>query len=845
MIKKASLVFSIILLSIINSYSQDTIVSPDIYYSSPQKYEIGQIKVEGVKYLDEDVLLQLSGLTVGESIMIPSDRITKAVKKLYAEGLFSDVKILADKIVGNKIYLRIFLQERPRLSRIEYKGAKKSEEKKIKDRLKLQAGVQVTDNLVMNTKYIIEKYYKEKGFYNIGVEIIQKDDAEKENNIILEINIKRKSKIKISNIFIAGNKEVKASKLKGAMKKTKEKSLINFFKSAKFIKEEYEADKILLLEKYNEKGYRDAVILSDSVVPVSDKRVNVYINVEEGSKYFFNNIKWVGNTVYTSEQLTGALKLQKGDVYNSSLLNKRLKEDDRSVHSQYLDNGYLFCDIATVETVVGKDSIDLELRVMERQQATIDKVEIKGNITTHEHVARRELFTYPGDLFSKSLIMRSARELAQLGHFNPETIAPDVRPNVENGTVDIVYSLEEKANDQIELSGGWGAGMIIGSVGLKLSNFSIRNALNPSAWRPIPRGDGQTLSLKAQTNGKYYSSFSLSFMEPWLGGKKRNSLSTSIYYTHQTGYASGSGYSPYSMYGGGYGQPAQDDNKLMDVFGASVGLGRRVKWPDNYFTVYNDVSYQHYTLKNWQYYIVQNGEVNNLSFSTTISRNSTDSPLYPRSGSNFSFKVSLTPPYSLFDNKDYSDPDMTDAEKYKWIEYHKWEFKGKMFTRLTKNTHTLVLYTGIEYGFLGYYNKDRKSPFEGYEVGGDGMSGYSLYGKEYIKLRGYGNSALTSLNSDGYKEANLYSKFTMELRYPLSLAQQATIYMLGFVEAGNSWSKMDEFKPFDLYRSAGVGVRIFLPMFGLLGIDWGYGFDKTMNPSDYKGQFSFVLGKEF
>lgn len=846
MIKKASLVLSIILLSIIQAYSQDTIVSPDIYYSSPQKYTIGKIKVDGVKYLDEDVLLQLSGLQVGESITIPSDDITKAVKKLYAEGLFSDVKIMVDKIVDGKAFLRIFLQERPRLSKITYKGAKKSEEKKIKERLKLQAGVQVTDNLIMNTKYVIEKYYKEKGFYNIGVEIVQKDDAEKDNNIILEINIKRKNKIKISNVFINGNNGVSDITLKSSMKKTKEKSLINFFKSAKFIRENYEEDKLLLLEKYNEKGYRDALILSDSVVTVSDKRVNIYINVEEGNKYFFNNINWIGNTVYTSYQLDNVLKLQKGDVYNRLLLNKRLKEDENSVHNQYLDNGYLFCDISPVETVVGKDSIDVELRVMERQQANIDRVEIKGNITTHEHVARRELFTYPGDLFSKSMIIRSVRELAQLGHFNPEAIVPDVRPNIENGTVDIVYSVEEKANDQIELSGGWGAGMIIGSIGLKLSNFSMRNALNPKAWRPIPRGDGQTLSLKAQTNGKYYTSFSTSFVEPWLGGKKRNSLSTTLYYTHQTGYASGSGYSPYSLYGG-YGQVAKDDSKLMDVFGASIGLGRRVKWPDNWFTIYNDISYQHYVLKNWDYYIIRNGDVNNLSFSTTISRNNTDNPLYTRSGSDFSLKISLTPPYSLFDKKDYSDKNMSDNERYKWIEYHKWVFKGKVYTPLTKNNRTLVLYTGLEYGFLGYYNKNRKSPFEGYEVGGDGMSGYSVYGREYIKLRGYANGALSAYNEEGNKEANLYSKFTMELRYPLSLAQQATIYMLGFVEAGNSWSSMKEFQPFDLHRSAGVGVRIFLPMFGLLGIDWGYGFDKTISgdDKDYKGQFSFVLGKEF
>lgn len=851
MIKKTGLLIGFILIAILNLYSQNTSTTPDIYYSSPVKYEVAQIKVEGVKYLDEDVLLQLSGLSEGQSIIVPGDAITKAVKKLYAEGLFSDVKIMADKIVDGKIYLRIFLQERPRLSKVVYIGSKKSDTKKLKERLKLQAGVQVTDNLIMNTKYLVEKYYKEKGFYQIKVDIAQRDDKDKPNNIILDIVVKRKNKIKISNVFIAGNDEVKASKLKGAMKKTKEKSLINFFKSAKFIKSNYEEDKFLLLEKYNNLGYRDAIIVSDSVVPVSDKRVNIYLKVKEGPKYYFNNLSWVGNSVYPSDALSRQLKIVKGDTYNSSLLEKRLKTDDRSVHNQYLDNGYLFCDIMPVETVVGKDSIDVEFRVMERQQATINKVIIEGNNTTHEHVARRELFTYPGDLFSKSMIIRSVRELAQLGHFDPEQIVPTPKPNMENGTVDIVYSLSEKANDQIELSGGWGGGMIIGSVGLKLSNFSIRNALNPKAWRPIPRGDGQTLSLKAQTNGKYYTSFSASFMEPWLGGKKRNSLSTSVYYTHQTGYASG--YDPRNSYGSMYGgQAAKDDEKYMDVLGASVGLGRRLKWPDNWFSMYNELSYQRYNLKNWDYYIINNGNVNNLSFSTTISRNSTDSPLFPRRGSDISLKVSFTPPYSLITGKDYSN--VSTEDRYDWIEYHKWEFKSKFYTPLTKpQGHTLVLYTGIEYGFLGYYNKDRKSPFEGYELGGDGMSGYSMYGKTFVKMRGYTQSALSVplLNANGdptrTSDANIYSKMTMELRYPLSLAQSATIYALAFVEAGNTWRNMQEFKPFDLKRSAGVGVRIFLPMFGLLGIDWGYGYDtpNSGRAGDAGGQFSFVLGKEF
>ncbi len=530
MIKKTTLILSLLLLFFVDAFSQDTIFNPDIYYSTPARYEIGGVEIEGIKYLDEDVLIQLSGLTVGSSVIVPGDVITKAIKKLYSQGLFSDVKIIATKIVGEKIFLKIFLQERSRLSHINYIGAKKAEETKLRDRVKLQAGTQVTDNLIINTKYIIEKYYKEKGFYNIGIDIVQRDAPDKENSVILDVNISRKKKIKIKNIYINGNKEVSDGTLKKAMKKTKEKSLINFFKSAKYIEENYDEDKILLVEKYNEKGYRDAVILSDSIKQISEDRVAIYINVEEGDKYYFNNISWKGNTVYTAYQLERELKIRKGDVYNKTLLDKRLKEDETSVHSLYLDNGYLFCEIVPIETISGKDSIDVEIRIVENDQATIDRVLIKGNTKTHEHVARRELYTYPGDLFSKTAIIRSARELAQLGHFDPETISPDVQPNVEAGTVDIIYSLEEKANDQIELSGGWGAGMIIGSVGLKFTNFSVRNIFKKEAWRPLPTGDGQTLGLKAQTNGKYYSSFSLSFVEPWLGGKKRNSLSSSIYY---------------------------------------------------------------------------------------------------------------------------------------------------------------------------------------------------------------------------------------------------------------------------------------------------------------------------
>ncbi len=839
MTKKIIFILSLLLLFVVNTFSQDTIVNPDIYYSTPMSYEIGGVEIEGIRYLDEDVLIQLSGLNIGTEIIVPGDAITKGVKKLYNQGLFSDIKISVTKIVGDKVFLKIFLQERPRLSHINYIGAKKSEETKLREKVKMSAGVQVTDNLIINTEHIVEKYYKDKGFYNIDINIVQRDAPDKENSVILDVNIKRKEKIKIQSIYVNGNSEVADNVLKRAMKQTKEKTFKNFFKSAKYIEENFDEDKILLVEKYNEKGYRDAVILSDSIKQISEDRVEIYINVEEGDKYYFNNINWKGNTIYTAYQLEKTLKIRRGDVYNKTLLDERLRNDETSVHSLYLDNGYLFCDIMPIETIAGKDSINVEVRIVENDQAKINRVSIVGNTKTHEHVARRELYTNPGDLFSKSDIIRSARELAQLGHFDPEAIAPDVQPNIEAGTVDIIYSLEEKANDQIEISGGWGAGMIIGSVGLTFTNFSMRNMFNKEAWRPLPSGDGQTLSLKAQTNGKYYSSFSLAFTEPWLGGKKRNSFSSSIYYSHQTGYNSGYGYGYNTgMY--------EDDNKKMDILGASVGLGRRVKWPDDWFTVYSEVSYQRYNLKNWPYYVIQNGISNNLSFRTVISRNSTDNPIYTRRGSDFSFTFSFTPPYSAFNNTDYSE--VSDDIKYKWIEYHKWEFKGRIYTPLSADSK-LVLYTGVHYGFLGYYDKDRKSPFEGYELGGDGMSGYSLYGKEYVGMRGYENNSLTAygiINGREQSDANVYSKLTMEVRYPLSLAQSATIYALAFLEAGNSWRTFDEFKPFDLYRSAGIGMRVFLPMFGLLGIDYGYGFDKVPGrPGVNGGQIHFVLGKQF
>jgi len=866
-----------------------------IYYSSAKEYTIADIQVSGIRYLDKNVLVQLSGLTVGKEIMVPGDDITQAIKKLWQQGLFSDVKITATKVVQDRIWLDIYLQERPRLSDFNFYGVSKSEKDDITEKVLLLKGSQITDHQVNSTERTIMNLFHGKGFLNTEVNIVQRDDSTQNNSVILDIYVDKKEKVKVNNIEIHNNEAISDVKLEKAMKKTNEKSLRNFFKTKKFLQEEYDKDKISMVDKYNEKGYRDAVIVSDSVTQVQvgrkDKtRVNIDIDVEEGDKYYFGDIKWVGNTVYPSDYLSLRLGINKGDVFNQKILDKRLFDNDEGLNNVYLDQGYLFFNLEPVEVNINNDTIDYEMRIYEGKQATINEVRIVGNTKTHEHVARRELRTFPGDLFSKTLLMRSYRELAQLGHFDPESINPDVQPNPEDGTVDIEYQLQEKANDQIELSGGWGAGMFVGSVGLKFANFSVRNIFNKEAWRPLPTGDGQTLSLRYQTSGKYYRTVSLSFMEPWLGGKKPNSFSVSLSHSRYNfsankyrssygygnsgygyspyGYSGGyspyggyGGYSPYGGYGGygGYGYPQYqynydaegDDNaddQIWETTALALGYGYRLSWPDDYFTVYHEVSFEHYNLQNMAGYFSYladedgqvNGTSNNLNFKTVFGRSSVDQPLYPRNGSDFSLSIKLTPPYSWLTNKDYSQ--VKNSEKFKWIEYHKWLFKGQVYNPLTKNTN-LVLRTAFEFGFLGYYDKNRQSPFEGFIVGGSGMSGYNMYGTDYVSLRGYKDYSLSS-NSNG---SNMYSKFTMELRYPVTLKPSATIYTLAFLEAGNANQSFQNYSPFKLNRSAGVGVRIFLPMFGLMGIDWGYGFDPIpgRTADNWGSQFHFVIGQQF
>lgn len=855
MIKHSLVLFFLLLISFIGVNAQEGV--PEISYSgSPKEYIIAEINVTGDLNNDPAILANLSGLRVGQTISVPGEDISDAIKKYWEYGLFSDVKISVDKIEGKNIWLNIYLQERPRLSEINFSGLKKSEIEDISTKISMMKGSQVTPYLIDRAKRYIKQHFVDKGFFNAEVSIVQRDDPDKTNHVFLDIDVDKKDKVKVNSLEFEGNTVFSDHKLNRFTKKTNEKGkILNFFRTKKFVKDEYEADLDRIIEKYNEEGYRDAYIVSEDVSRNEDNTVDIKINISEGNKYYFGNISWVGNTVYPGPYLSEKLRIEEGDVFNQTRLDERLFIDDDAVHNLYMNNGYLFSNIEPVDVKIHNDTVDLEMRVYEGQQATIDQVIIKGNTKTHEHVVRRELRTKPGELFDKSELIRTVRELSQLGHFDPENINPVPLPDPEKGTVDLEYNLVEKANDQVELSGGWGGGMFVGSLGLKFTNFSVRNIFNKEAWRPLPTGDGQTLSLRAQTNGKYYQSYSFSFTEPWLGGRKPNSLSVSVYHSIQTGtnssYYYGNPYSSYGGYGGyggyGYGyQPLEEDpDEHLKVTGLSVGFGKRLRWPDDYFQFYTQLSYQRYDLKNWAYFLMENGNSNNLNFKVMFSRNSIDNPLYTRNGSNFSLGLEFTPPYSYFDDLNYSDEEMPDEERYKWVEYHKWTFKGNMFKSLD-NVGKLVMMTKVEGGFLGYFDENKKSPFEKFVLGGDGMSGYSYYGSETIGLRGYENASLTPYSPEGRQDGNIYNKLALELRYPLTLQPSATVYGLVFAEAGNSWSEFRDYNPFGLKRSAGFGVRIFLPIFGLMGIDWGYGFDEVSGRPNANGSnFHFVIGQNF
>ncbi|MFZ4723851.1 MAG: outer membrane protein assembly factor BamA [Paludibacter sp.] len=855
---------------------KDSSNSPIIEYSnSAPKYEIAEIKVTGADNYEDFVLIGFSGLAVGDIINIPGDAITSAVKRFWKQGLFSDVKILATKIKDGKVWLTIDLKQRPRISEINYVGLKKSEIEDLDLKVGLVKGNQITPNISDRAKKVIEKYLEEKGFLNVLVNVYQKNDPNKAGHVIVDITVDKKLKTKIHQLVFTGNKALTHNQINKVMKKTNDNNWRNFFRTKKFVKEEYEKDKVALIDKYNEIGYRDAFIVTDSVKAFDDKSVIVYMTIDEGKKYYFRNIKWIGNTIYPYDYLDGILAIKKGDIYNHKHLMERLETDENDAVSKlYKDRGYLFFQIDPVEVKVDNDSIDFEMRLYEGKPATINEIGIKGNSRVYEHVVRRELRTKPGQLYSQEALMRSLRELAQMGHFDPEKLTPDIQPNPENGTVDINYQLETKGSDQVEFSAGWGSTGIVGSIGLKFSNFAIQNLFRPETYRIVPQGEGQTFTLNARTNGQSYSSVSMSFLEPWLGGKRPNSLSTSIYYSSQSmvsdryssynssylnsmynGYGSGYGSSYGSSYGGygGYGnsgssslyQSEMDPEKYMRTIGASIGYGKRLNWPDDYFVFQGELSYQLFMLKKW-YYLppLTEGSYHNFSVNLTLSRSSIDNPIYTRSGSAFSLGLKITPPYSALNGKNYADPKMTNAERYKFIEYHKWTFSGKTFTPISADSK-LVLMGRAMFSYLGHYNENARSPYETFIMGGDGMSSYTSYGTDYIAMRGYTSGSITPTDPKiGSPMGYLYNKFTMELRYPLSLEQSATIYALTFVEAGNCFNSIKDYNPFDLKRTAGVGVRIFLPMFGMMGIDWGYGFDKDTTGKTSGSQFHFVLGQE-
>ena len=836
---------------------------PEVEYSSGsrQSYEIMDITVSGADNYEDFVIIGFSGLAVGDRIEVPGPQITKSLKRFWKQGLFSDVKIKATKMEAGKVWLEIALTPRPRVSEIVYNGLKKNEKDDLEVKVGISKGNQMTPNLRDRAKTVIKKYLADKGFHNAEVQVIEFPDRDRPNYVKVIINVDKKVKTKVAKIYITGNEALTHTQINRAMKKTNDNHITNLFRTKKFVTEEYEKDKEAVIAKYNEIGYRDAYIVSDSVVPNPEDptRVDIYMTVSEGDKYYIRDITWVGNTVYPYELLDATLGVKKGDTYNLKLLNERLQEDDDAVAKLYTDRGYLFFNVQPVEVAVENDSIDFEMRMYEGKPATINRINITGNTRVYEHVVRRELYTKPGQLYSQSDIMRSLRELAQMGHFDQEKLVPDIQPNPEDGTVDITYQLQTKSSDQIEFSLGWGATGLIGSLGLKFTNFAIQNLFNKKAYRIVPQGEGQTFSINARTNGVYYTQVSLSFLEPWLGGKRPNSLSASVYFASQTGYSNRyyqayqdlyNTYSNYYYYSGNsnYYQQLQeseaDPDKYLRMFGVSVGYGKRLRWPDDYFTFYGELSYQMYMMKDWPYLLVSDGFSHNLSLNLQLSRSSIDNPIYTRRGSQFSIGLKITPPWSLcFPNKDYAN--MDNNEKYHLIEYHKWKFTGKVFTPLSRDSK-LVLMTRAEFGYVGHFNKNLKSPFETFYMGGDGMSAYSSYSTDYVGMRGYTSGSLTPYDpATGRNMGYVYNKFTLELRYPIMLQQSANIWVLGFLEAGNCFADIKDYNPFNLKRSAGVGVRVFLPMFGLLGVDWGWGFDKINGSSQYGGsQFHFVLGQE-
>lgn len=796
--------------------------------TQPKRYYIRRVDIHGVQYLNPDILKSSAGLIEGDSIYLPSSFISNAITRLWSQRFFSDVKIGAD-IEGDSLDLQVFLKERPRINNWDFEGITKGKKKDLIEKLKLKRGSELSDYVIDKNEKLIKQYWAEKGFRNAEVGVRIDNDTVRPQMVNVTFLIDRKDKVKIGKINFNGNEQFADKRLRRTFKKTHQKS-INFFRGAKLNESDFEADKELLIDFYNSKGYRNATIVRDSIYPIDEKRLGIDIDLSEGNKYFIRNVSWVGNSVYPTDDLQRMFGVEKGDTYDKKSMHKRLgigKETDpeaMSVSSLYQNQGYLTSQIEPAETIIGTDSIDIEVKIFEGKQFTINEVGITGNQRVDDEVIRRELYTRPGELYDRSMLMQTIRTLGSMGHFNPETIMPDIKP-VSSELVNINWPLEEQASDQFNIAGGWGSGTFVGSVGITLNNLSIKNTFKKGAWRPYPMGQNQRLSLSAQTNGTYYKAFAFSFTDPWMGGKKPNSFTLSAHFSEQN--------NAYYVW--------QSPTQYFRTYGAAAGLGKRLNWPDPYFTFYAEAGYERYSLKNWTGFVVENGNSNLLSLKLVLARNSVDQPIYPRRGSEFSASVQATLPYSLWDGKDYSDQSLSDQERYRWIEFHKWQFKAQWFQAFMKNSN-LVLMLKAEMGYLGAYNKNKVSPFERFEVGGDGMSGYNIYGIDIISMRGYEDGAL----DPGNNYSRGYNKYTAELRYPIILKPSSQIYVLGFLEGGNAFDSWKKFSPFKIKRSAGFGVRLYLPVVGMLGIDWGYGFDAPANSNTKSGsQFHFVLGQQF
>lgn len=814
-----------------NFVEKDTIIPSKgpINFIADQKYELGGISVKGLKKFEEQTVKVFTGLKVGMDIKLPGDKLTSAIKKLYETNQFSKIDVYVTHIDGNVAYLEFDVLELPQLNNIKITGVKASKEKELKKDAELKVGIMVTDNLIVTTKNYIKKTYQDKGYLKTKVSIDTKPDTSNVNSVNMLIHVDKGDKIKIKEINFIGTEALSDKTLRASMKNTKQAMFGRLWKTSKFIEADYKEDLESIVTTYSKKGYRDARILDHTMSWNDNNTINLNITVEEGNKYYFGDIEFIGNSKYTDLQLQGILGIQKGDTYNGILLKERVtgdgSPDSDDIATLYQDNGYLFSRVTPVETRISNDSISVEIRIYEDEPTKINNVTINGNDRTYDHVVYREIRTRPGYLYSKSQIIRTIREIGQLGFFDAESITPDIKPNYTDKTVDIDYTITEKGSSQIELQGGYGGGSFIGTIGLSFNNFSIRNIFNKEAYRPLPMGDGQTLSLRLQKS-RYYTTGSFSFVEPWLGGKKPQSLSFSIYNSSQYRY--------------NYYTNKVDKSQRLNILGASIGIGRRLKWPDDNFSLSQSISYQLYDLKDYPISVFnfETGQSNNLAYNITFARNSSGpNPIFPKTGSEFAITGKLTFPYSLVNNKDYAD--MPDVEKYKWLEYYKASFGGKWYTSLYKD---FVLMSNIEFGFLGRYSKELGySPFERYYVGGDGMASYQLDGRTTVALRGYENGQISSVLG-----GTIYNKFQLELRYPITLKPSASIYVLSFMEAGNAYDGFEDLNPFNLKRSAGMGLRVFMPAFGLLGIDFAYGFDPIHRFGEPSGwQTHFVIGQQF